>query len=370
MTGGCREPGAATGAEMRVVDLLSYSSSHLAINGFWIEQLRSRGRFHIVAEARHLDALTPGASRGPWSRPVRKGSGWKLWRELRFLAAILSYLDRPVFVMGATGLQVLWLALLERMLPRSARRWLVVLHSEVEGVESTPGMMKAAAGVAIRRLRFPRRARCVVLGKHIKENLRSLGVDVDRIHVVEHPLPAIAPRTMRHPRSSVLRIAVVGLLRGDTKDLSIAAAVARQPGVSVSMIGRAGPGYQPQPGVRQQVLPTHYTTTWMEEALREEDVLLLSPSPRGYRFTALGSIGDAITYGKCAAWLRHDALASYEGAPFAVCAGSSEELVRRIGEFEVPSQARVEQWVQGWNAEASQRINVLWDRIVAPEPAS
>ena len=352
--------------ELLVVDLLSYSESHLAINGFWIKHLCERGSFRIVGEAEHLTALALEANACIATHPLSRGKGWKLWREFRFIWAIAGHSCGPIFVMGATGLQVLWLALMERWFPSRARQWLLVLHSELEGVERSAGLMKAAAGFAIRRLGFPRHMNAVVLGQHIKRNLSVHDLDSERIHVIEHPVPTGKFRVMRRIDRHRPTIAVVGLLRADTKDLSVAAAVAQEPGVMVSMIGRAGPGYAPPPGVRQEVIASHFSTGWLLDRLCDIDVLLLCPATGMYRYTALGSVGDAITYGRCAAWLRHEALAAYEHAPFAICADSVEELVSRIGGFEAPTQEAVEQWVVAWNQAGALRIHALWDKICAP----
>jgi hypothetical protein len=353
-------------SHLLVIDLLSYSTSHVAINAFWLKHLLERGSFRIIGEADHLAALALESNASVATNPFKKGKGWRLWREFLFIWAIVGHGRGPIFVMGATGLQVLGLALMEMWFPSRARRWLVVLHSEVEGVERPAGIMKAAAGFAIRRLGFPRHMNAVVLGQHIKRNLSVQGLDSERIHVIEHPLPAFELKALRRINGQRPTIAVVGLLRGDTKDLSVPTAVAGEPGVLVRMIGRVGPGYVPPSGVLQDVVESHFSTEWLRDRLKDVDVLLLCPAPERYRYTALGSVCDAITYGRCAAWLRHDALSAYERAPFVICADSVEELVRRIGRFEVPTQQTVEQWMLVWNQTGAQRIHALWDKIGAP----
>ena len=119
--------------------------------------------------------------------------------------------------------------------------------------------MKRLAGVALKKLGFSRHCQCVVLGNHIKAHLDQIGLSNVHIHAIEHPLPDLKPPQPLRPISGkLLRLAVTGLLRADTKDLGVAAQVATDPRVTVRMVGRKGPGYMPLPGVDEQVVATHF----------------------------------------------------------------------------------------------------------------
>ena len=105
-----------------VVDLLSYSSSHLSINSFWLKEIKRRLEVEFVAEAKHFSAVEELLGQSLHGRRLQRGRYWRMEREFRFLATMLHSHGRPVMILGATGLQVLVLSVLERLMPGSAKR--------------------------------------------------------------------------------------------------------------------------------------------------------------------------------------------------------------------------------------------------------
>jgi hypothetical protein len=263
-------------------------------------------------------------------------------------------------VLGATGLQVFILSILEFFFRRKANNWLIVLHSEVEGVDGQPGVMKKIAKLALRQLGFPRYSKAVVLGSHILEGLKTKGIKNSNIIAVEHPIPERKyPDITYTPKENKVRVAVVGLLRGDTKDLKIAAELAKQHDIDISFIGRKGPGYRSEKGVKEVVTESHYSNEWIEDKLLDVDLLLLCPAQSKYKFTALGSVTDALVYGKPACWIRHSALIKYEDAPFVLCAKNITDLIDKIKTLEVGKQEEIIHWVRNWNKPAKKLIQLF-----------
>ncbi len=334
--------------QLIVIDLLSYSSSHLSVNSFWLAEVRRNLDFEFVAEAEHFEALERLMRQDLPGKKIRKERFWRLSREFIFASTLWKNRNQPLMVLGATGVQILFLSGLERIMPRWAQRWLVILHSEVEGVVSGQGVMKRIAGLALRRLGFPRNCQCIVLGCHIKKNLDRIGLANPRIECTEHPLPETHIPPLTPIAGGRVRIAMIGLLRGDNKDFDVAERIAQDPRTTVYAIGRKGPSYVPHRGIVENLVSSHYSNDWMMAQLAQIDALLLCPHKLMYKYTALGSVADALTYGKTLAWIRHDALAAYEDAPIAVCADTPEELISKLGSFSPPTSAAVQAWTVGW----------------------
>jgi hypothetical protein len=234
----------------------------------------------------------------------------------------------------------------------------------VEGVNCPKGVMKRLAWFSLRVLRFPRYCRGIVLGAHIKRNLDRVRLKNPRIHVIEHPLPDVTFPPLLFLGQMPIRVAVVGLLRSDTKDLHLASQLAMNSFIRVVFIGRKGFGYTTQPGVDEEITSEHYTNGWMAERLKGIDVLLLCPAREKYGFTALGSVTDAMTYGKPLAWVKHEALESYEEGPVSIVAANPRELVEELKRFSAPSPQDVDAWVRGRGDEARGRLRALIARIL------
>ena len=335
---------------LRVIDLLSHGSSHLFVNRFWLQTLMTHFQITLVAEARHIAALNiPDIT----NVPVRRGRGWRLWRELRFLTAMVRAGRSPVLIMGATGAQLLTLAILERLFRHRATSWTVILHSEAEGVADPSDLNRKLAWLALRKLQFPRHAQAIVLGRHILSNLARLNLDSPRFHAIEHPLPDAKP-IPRPARTQGLSFTVTGVIRADTKDLDMAGQLAATGQTRVRFLGRKGRDYRPVPGVSEQLTDSHYSDRWLKENLGNSDFLLLCPARHSYRFTALGSLGDALSHGLPVAWLEHDALKAAETAPFCITATNVADLKSRAKSFEPPSLKQIECWVRTRNDSAKQ----------------
>jgi hypothetical protein len=349
--------------KIKVVDLLSHSSSHLAVNCFWMETILERYAAELYAESEHYKSLESMLEKSILGRKFCRGRLWKLKREMIFFQLVLRSGDAPLMVMGATGMQLLTLSILEKFFPSRAQRWLVVLHSEVEGVEKPIGVMKYLASLAIKHFGFATNCKAVVLGSHIYNNLKELGLVSNRNYsFIEHPLPN---RTIDEFKNIVqpAKLAIIGLLRADTKNLSMSESIASDERVKVYMIGRRGPGYFCPKGVEEYVVENHYTNSWMKQKLEEMDCLLLCPLPSNYRFTALGTVTDALTYSKPMAWVKHDALAVYESSPLSISADNIDDLIEKMLEWSPPDLASIDEWRKQWNYSAKLKLHTLIETL-------
>ncbi|MCJ8286907.1 hypothetical protein [Halomonas sp.] len=349
---------------IKIVDLLSFSKSHLSINCFWLESISKKFNVELVCESEHFRALEEMLGRKFYGKSLKRRRGWRLARELHFFLTMLENRGNVCFVMGATGAQLFTASILEKIFPTSAKKWIFVLHSEVEGVDTPQGIIKRIAGWAIKYTSFARNFKFIVLGEHILKNLVSVGIIRRNAVFIEHPAPNVFNKEMVSFGKPPYQVAVIGLLRNDTKDLCIAAEAAKNKELRMSFIGRKGRGFESQAGVAECTVNDHYSNQWMAEKLSDVDALFLCPRREMYKFTALGTVVDSLAYGKPVIWIKHDALKAYEDAPFSIYGESVDDLVIKMKSWEPPTKEGIEAWLKAWNDTATTKLYTLIDSVV------
>jgi hypothetical protein len=344
------------------MDLLSYSASHVPINSFWLRSLSRFFKIEVIVEASHMDEVCRDLKCSFGGRRIKRGKFWRARRELIFLKELFRQRNKNMLIMGATGSQILVLSLFERVFKKGSERWSIVLHSELEGVVEPSGIMKKCSYLAFNLLGFPKNLKAIVLGEHIIDSLHNIKIPSSNIYSIEHPLPHKIETNDFVPDGPIKSLAIIGLLRGDTKDLEQADRLAKNSNLDIYFIGRRGPSYVKPSVAREKVLETHYSFEWMGKELENIDALYICPRSTKYKFTALGSISDALLFSKPVCWIKHDALKAYEDAPFSIVGEDEAELLQNLSNYIAPEAIVCEQWVNQWNNDAELKILDLYRR--------
>lgn len=343
-----------------LMDLLSYDESHLNINRFWLEALSKIYCVELVCEENHgRELISECEDHVNKCLFLKKNRGWKFVREIQFLALYFRRRNNRVFIMGATGFQIFLLSLIDCIFRNSGKKRVHVFHSELEGLNGSKGVQKKICRFAFSYLGFPRVGAGIVLGEHIRRNLDSNGFQYENIYSIEHPLPAyieLAEGIVSKP----WKLAFIGLIRGDTKDLQFISKVSTTSTSKIHVIGRKGPMYSETKGPCFNVVNHHYTESWMKSNLIGVKALLLAPKQTAYKFTASGSITDAIFYSKPVIWKRHDSLQAFESSPFSIVFDSIQELDNLLDCYVYPSKSKVNEWIDTFNTnQVSKIISIL-----------
>lgn len=350
---------------IKFIDFLSYSSSHVSFNSCVINFCRE-SNILLVGEQSHLENVTARVKKNIKTRNYKKCRLWKIKRDWFFFKEVfLVDKEEKTLILGATGTQLLILALFLYIFQSKSSQIKVIFHSELEFFDGRTGVNKFCAKVAVKYLNLASRIKSAVLSQHIKDNLLCESSAFESVSVVRHPMPMLEnsnqginpPLLNKHGRN----LAVIGLLRGDTKDLALPGKIRQISGINVTAFGRRGPLYEKLELTEKCVLmDDHYSDSWLSEKLTGIDCLLLIPRSDSYKFTALGSVSDSISFLLPMVWKRHAALKEFESFPSATVfddersVSDATKILNSNLEF---NTQRVYEWLEGWNKESEQEFN-------------
>lgn len=354
--------------KIKVIDFLSYANSHVKVNSSFLGFLPSSADITFLAEKEHSNYVKRNLVKEINFTTFKRDKFWRLKRELIFLFVVVQSLikmklidskDDRVLILGATGVQIFLLSIIFRAINKSNRQFHLILHSELEGFDNKPGINRKLAKAAFSRFELHKRCLCAVLSDHIKDNLIKISPEFEIVHSVRHPFLVTGEINIRKRNRleqdliKSLKLAVVGLIREDTKDLKLAKEIDKIQGINVAMYGRASTTLNRDALTNDSnVVSFHYEDSWIEQQLSDTDFLLLVPKPNSYRFTALGTVADSVSYGIPLVWISHDALNDYSNFPFSVVCKDLNEIRVNLSNFAPPEEREIEEWVTWWNAQS------------------
>ena len=326
------------------IDFLAYSSTHTSVNSFWIESLLSvSDRVTFICEKNHWNAISKNF---PFIKTIlfkfRSKYYWYLVRDLLFFISLLYFRKSKIFIFGMTGTMVFILSLFERVYPRL--RVTAILHSEVEGINNSKGINRTFCRFALNSLSFPSAVCAFVLGRHIYNNLKNASIYRKNLNALELPVPVFGRYSFNYQAKNCLKIAIIGVLNNNKKDLSSFAELAKYENVDCYAIGRAVNNFSCSSVIKLVNSKHHFSKSWMAHKLEDIDFLFLAPLPSQYQYTALGTVADGLEYGKFIAWIKHPSLVQFESCPLSIVGTNVQDLKLKLENFIAPSQDSIYSW--------------------------
>lgn len=340
---------------IKCIDFLSYNSSHVGFNSCILKSIKNE--IYYVSESKHMKAVAGKLDKPISGRTYKKGRFWKFVRDFYFIKEVFksSGFDK-VIILGATGTQLFLLSLIMKLFKAKREKIRLFYHSELEFLDNKKGINKLFARFAVKNLKLSNLIKTAVLSEHIKKNLLKVSHSYNCVKVVRHPMPSIKKdfviKSIEEARESEPRykLAVIGLLRGDTKDLKTPIKLRNLKSIDTNFFGRLGPeSDEIELSESCEVLESHYTDDWLKRCLEGVDFLLLSPLINSYKYTALGTVSDSAEFSLPLVWIEHEALKSYESFPLACVASNYSDFEATIQNYKVPSIKSVSDWVDDWN---------------------
>lgn len=291
------------------VDFLSYGYSHTKFSSAVIRAVSGQVR-QLVGEQTYVDEVCRLSGYELKTHCYQKRRAWRILREFLFMAVMVRNRRQQILILGATGLQALLLAIFLRLRILRGERIRYIIHSELEGLDrSVPGLQKRAFRQAFLRFRLYEACRMAVLSRHVLTSPR-LKEFARHLSCVDHPPPTRVgfPDLEHGPDTTVRSVAVVGLIRSDTKDLQAINEFARRVdscGVSVCFLGRTLGTVEIDPIVVNRTTSTHYSEMDLEAQLEDVDAILCIHQADKYSLTASGGADDWLHYGKIGLFVDH-----------------------------------------------------------------
>lgn len=345
---------------IRFIDFLSYNASHVNFNSCILNNCKIDD-IHLSAESKHIEYVKDKLNKQIKSTSFVKGRAWKLLRDFYFLCELfkvkgtIKSKEPQLVILGATGTQLFILAFFLRLFPSKRQAIRLFFHSELEFFDSKKGINKYFAKLAVKSMKLCNMINTAVLSSHIKKNMVAESNDYESVYLVRHPMPQFTEALFKKLSSNVmdkanLQLAVIGLLRGDTKNLDQAAVLRQLTNVNVNFFGRLGPDSSHIKLTEScQVLNEHYSDEWLRNCIKDVDFLLLSPAKNAYRFTALGTVSDSVLFSKPLIWEKHEAIQDYESYPLACVYHNVADFNESLDKFEFPNFNVVSKWLEEWN---------------------
>jgi hypothetical protein len=356
---------------IKFIDFLSHSSSHINFNSCVLEYCDLTD-IHLAGETEHINFIQDRTDKITQSKPYTRGRFWKVMRDVYFLKEVIDFnrfkvINREenlIVILGATGTQMFLLSLFLKLMKNRRKDIRLFFHSELEFFDGKKGINKTFAKMAVKHLKLSKMIKTAVLSSHIKDNLTNISAEYNSICLVRHPMPdSFDIGTMKAVGECIkttdkLNISVIGLLRGDTKDLALPVKLRQFDQVNVRFFGRRGPNSDNlilSPECR--VVETHYINEWLETCLSDTDFLLIVPLKNSYKFTALGTVSDSVSFSKPLTWMSHPALADFEDYPLSCVFETIEDFVSTVHNYEYPDVLEVNEWIRIWNNKSKSELN-------------
>ncbi|MBU77402.1 MAG: hypothetical protein CMK63_10445 [Pseudoalteromonadaceae bacterium] len=348
---------------IKCIDLLSYNSSHVGFNSCILKYIKEE--IHYVSESKHMEAISEKLNK-PISRKVyKRGRFWKYIRDFYFVSEVFKSGDYDkVIILGATGTQLFLLSLIMKIFKTKREKIRLFYHSELEFLDNKKGINKLFARFAVKSFKLSNLIKTAVLSEHIKMNMLKMSDAYAGVKVVRHPMPSINKNFVikriekadtDEPR---YKLAVIGLLRGDTKDLNTPIKLRNLKSIDTNFFGRLGPeSDEIELSENCKVVKSHYTDDWLKSCLEGVDFLLLSPLINSYKYTALGTVSDSTEFSLPLVWIEHEALKSYESFPLACVVNDYSDFEAKVQSYEIPSIKSVSDWVDDWNHSSKKELD-------------
>jgi len=348
---------------IKFIDFLSYSSSHVSFNSCVVNNCDNFD-VSIVGECRHVENIISLTNKNIKTIKYKKRTFWKVKRDFLFIKEVFfNGADNHVniFILGATGTQLLLLSLFLYVFRAKRSDIRLVFHSELEFFDGKKGINKFCAKIAVKYLNLTKLIPTAVLSRHIKSNMLNISSKYSDVSVVRHPMPSFNSENFMSNDSRAngdLKLAIIGLLRGDTKDLSLPSKLREIDGVSVRAFGRKGPFVEKLELTNKcRIVDSHYSDEWLSDCMSSIDSLLLIPKINSYKFTALGTVSDSISLGKPLVWKHHPALTDFESLPLATVfnhENTAKDILLFHKKLNLDSVYR---WVNDWNDKSKNELS-------------
>ncbi|EOA6616079.1 hypothetical protein ACH7WL_004245 [Vibrio vulnificus] len=236
----------------------------------------------------------------------------KSFRLFTLLPYIL-FSRRKLVVLGTSNIQTYLVSLLKYLPFFTAS---IVLHSHPESLVKPPKERRKLGGVFIRafgKIHNSKKFNILVLGAHIKENLAKLGYD--GIFSIPHPVPKSSLVEFicdKYTTNSTHHIAMVGLIRNDTKNCNEIYNLKLDKTVHAHVIGRAKPDFPiiANDTISFKLWDHIYTDEEFIKEIENIHSFIYFFGESDYKFTASATALDAIIYGKAVFSLRNQSVAS------------------------------------------------------------
>lgn len=236
---------------------------------------------------------------------------FKTFRLLLLLPYIMLS-NRRLVVLGTSNIQTYLLSFL-KYLPMI--KVSIVFHSQPESLLKTANERRKFGGVFIKAFNTIHGSdlfSILVLGEHIKKNLKNLGFF--RINSIPHPVPKsslvdIVPTVIS---KDIHKVAMVGLIRNDTKNCNKIYDLQLNESAQAYVIGRAKADFSiiANEKVTLKLWDKIYTDEEFVEEIRYIHSFIYFFGESDYKFTASATALDAIIYGKAVFSLKNQAVSS------------------------------------------------------------
>lgn len=328
-------------SQLICIDLLSYGDSHLKFNSSVLSALAKNGlNCRFYSEQTHFKKIVHLTGLDIDGKGFKKLYGWSVLREFYLILLILLNRKNRIIFFGSTGLGAMVISILFKIKIAKTNNIMYFCHSELEGVSANwRGIQKRLFGCAVHRLDFFKNAKVAVLSSHIKENLeREYGFN---LKCVSHP-PSLSETRNLSKIGEIKNIAIVGLIRSDTKDLSTImefSKLASKQGIRLYAYGRNKENLDLGAFICDETFSKHYTEDEVEFKLLNVDAILCCHKKGFYKFTASGAAFDWLHYGKIGLFVDHECFDMVtSSSQVTITGGSPQELLDKVVEYNMSEE--------------------------------